>query len=295
MRIMDPSSPIALPSRSVISSGQYQYVPKSQINGNRIGFIAPNVCECVCGLITSDQGVGFFHFSRSCKPSDLAEKLKKDFQNATSVKITLIGGNPVPGFSPWKEKNRELTYENGENKLSGPEAMEKFRKEGKPDMGCSYQDAQNLLAILDTCSKKAFEGKSLITYDYNLLNEKLAEKSFKAMDRNGQFSFKISNYKDFSGYQTLAKVIHVLTGIPELFTGNNIQHYNNLIKIYSPVNDTTANFDGDFNALPNGAFLGREGEFTTVDDDPQKIEYSWETKNIEHKSIKNKVLLGHSQ
>lgn len=110
MFAMFPSSQKQRSTRLDVEMGKYQFIPKGKIPENLDGFVTSNVVECVCGFISSEQGFAFFHFFRMNDPKYLTDLIKRDFAEATHIKMVLIGGNPTNLFLPWKEKKRELKF-----------------------------------------------------------------------------------------------------------------------------------------------------------------------------------------
>lgn len=215
-----------------VATGEYYYLPKTYIKDYITGFITKDVRDCICGLISSDQGYAFFHFFRNDDPKDLAEKIKKDFKNSTSVKILLIGGNLINSFLPWKEKNRELKYlsDDKTTNSSGLQAMELMSQRLNVDSSfntvCELTDPlkkEEMAKLLKECVTKTTQ-KNLFEYNYDSLNRKLSEKDFLVSGFFGQCTFRVRSTKDFIGYQNLAKVMHVLTVDTKLFNKHKIKH-----------------------------------------------------------------------
>lgn len=226
-----------------IGMSRYRYIPKGSIPKNLKGFFTFFVCECVAGIISSDQGYGFFHYFKTNDPSNLQNLISRDFGNATSVKIILIGGNSNNLCLPWKVHNRELKLKKpdgsmlyGENALAQlvtiPENSISFasRQDEYYDMQAIFEENLTML-----------ENKKRYIYDRSKINEILRDRKFVVHSHTslGACSFEVKGVKDFVGYQNVEAVKKVCA-IFDL----NVVHYN--CRLGSSV---FADFDGNFGLL----------------------------------------------
>lgn len=230
-----------------VDMNHYQYIPMEEVPQNLTGFMTTRVHECVVGFISSDQGYGFFHYNRLNDPIVLAEVIKKDFQDATNIKVTLLGGNPGGLLFPWKANHRNVELEQWDSEYEklykhNEDAMIVLQKELVKDMGDfsgyfarfflgnTNENGENsqsdeVKEILKTNLLKIGEDDNLITYDYTAIDRILKEKKFKVRGFDGGCTFTIDGVKDFVSYQNIAKLVDSFKNVCD-FDGECITHFN---------------------------------------------------------------------
>lgn len=246
MNIHSPS--FTTTSRLEVKIEQYQYIAKDNIPKNLVGFITDNVRDCVCGLISSDQGFVFFHFYRRDDPEDLKQRIEKDFKNSTCIKISLFGGNFVNTFFPWEVTERELHFlpQDKKSEYCGIEAMKLIQESEKEPLKVVYtvdlsKFGLELLQLVGQCQKN-LKDNGFFEYDLDLLNTKLKEKQFQVFAFEDRSHFKVQRFEDFIGYQSLSKVLYAISEIT-LSDKSNLKHH-----YCYPSKLVIADFDGSCSA-----------------------------------------------
>ena len=72
----------------------YLFVKKKIVPSNLAGFYTYNVCECLCGFISSEKGYAFFHFFKRQDAGHLINLIERDVSDSEALNIFLVGGNP---------------------------------------------------------------------------------------------------------------------------------------------------------------------------------------------------------
>lgn len=235
----------------------YQFIPKDKIQPNLIGFATENVCECVCGLISSNEAYAFFHFQRLNDAQHLAELIHQDFKNAIDIKLTLIGGNLGNCFLPWKAKDRNVALKDADAKLFGTDAIDRMKTliaEINEDFTfcISYDRETEIKALIRSAINENSElsNNNLITYNFAALNEKLASSNFQVYGFDFDLSFNVRSVNDFVAYQNLSRVFKALISDSSLFNETNVTHY------HSPIGDNVfAKFNGTCGAYSSNKKL----------------------------------------
>lgn len=244
-----------------VDMSHYQFLPKDTIPKNIKGFFTRNVCECVAGMISSDQGFGFFHYFRLDDPERLKSLISRDFGNATSVKITLFGGNPNFNCFPWKAENRELVLEKKDGTLlHNQEAASLLTlsnnvsfRHPNPKIAFSQTQPSYMEGIyMSNATIQENRTDSLICYNWTRIDESLKEKKFTnfgfvvsdAREIGFTIDFTITGIKDLSGYQNT----RIIKDICSIFDANTT-HFNCMTGA-----DIFADFNGDIGAKEYSSF-----------------------------------------
>jgi len=229
---------------------EYCYISKKNIPQDISGFCTDNVCECVSGFISSDQGYACFHFYRLNDAKALSAMIKKDFEDATSVKMNIIGANLGTIFLPWKTKDRNLTYDFYKDE----EAMAELKKDLYMKCYLLKEDEESFFDILEESRIKINE--NLFIYNAEVVDRKLKEKKFQ-VTMNGKCQFIVTGIKDFVAYQNLARVTYELSNNSNIFSNKNTSHFNCFKPQKNGDKEKTVIFDFS-------------GSVTVTDDPPQQ-------------------------
>lgn len=250
-----------------VNMHEYRFLRKDDIPEGVKGFYTNNVCECVVGMISSDQGYGFFHYYRECEPERLKEFISRDFTNATSIKITLIGGNPNNLLAPWEVDNRELKFERDDGTTASDEETAQLALNSPhffrfpTQMGVWIDPTQALMEIIGKYIYKPKNESPLVTYDAICtfdwpqidiaLNGTKIELISYSHKNKGTFGFKTHGKKDFVGYQNLRIVKKICSAFDA-----NLVHFNCGLQA-----DVFFDFDGHLGAKYN--FRSKSGGLQT--------------------------------
>ena len=234
----------------------YFFIPAEKMT-NFKGFYTRNVCECVCGLITSEKGYAFFHLYRLSDPDNLLQLIQRDFKGAENISIHLIGGNPGNLFFLWKEKNRKLTKEEyiesdkSTKNYDGGKAMESHLNDinnsslGVIDSWYKYYSDSNRTEELKKIYEESILTKdenNLIQYDYTKINKHLNAMKLSVHGLDSSSTFTVVSIKDLIAYQNLSKVIEVVSKFHSKsithsncpITFNVIAYFDGKLKAYDP-------------------------------------------------------------
>jgi hypothetical protein len=238
--------------RIVVPMYYYKFISKSSVMPDIDGFATTNLCECVCGFITSDQGYAFFHFSLESSAESLAEFAAKDFLGASKIQVILLGGNPSIYFFPWKSKNRDILYsaskprdsDNGRSTNIDSNAVDlKKDEDAWQQIKSTLESNPNrnrFFLVHRKCEPSIPWGKSkyntcirkiknnLLVYQMAKLNAALHPNGEKLIAAGPELQFTLHNFKDSLGYQNLARLTKALTKYSNLFNKDNIIHFNTI-------------------------------------------------------------------
>lgn len=219
-----------------IEMNEYQYIPREIIPINLEGFFTSNVCECVTGFISSDRGIAFFHFFRRNDENQLINLIKRDFQDANSLKITLVGANIGKSIlfpSKVEGKSLKRRREDVEDEQSLIEELKREVVSGSPYFTHFQMNEADRNKFSD-CSRDqpqfitdSLENKctNLITYNFSMIEKTLKKNPLEVNGFDDSFTFKANSLKDFIAYQNLSRIVYALISL-DLFNADNTSHYN---------------------------------------------------------------------
>lgn len=221
--------------------------------------------------------------------------IKKDFSDSTSVKITLIGGNPNYLCLPWKALNRNLEKTtkkfslveestdpvdassifsaNGKptfisvEKLFDYEAlkeMEKIFDYKKAPFQVVHNDTFQIHAIFKSNIINVNKENKLFSYDWDKINEMIGKTKLTAeincyeRDKVFPFTFTVKSVKDLICYQNS----NVIGNICAIFDKNFVQYHCDL------GDAVIADFDGNIRAERIHRWAGDGNDINYLEDFP---------------------------
>jgi hypothetical protein len=215
------------------------------------GFLTPNVCDCVVGIIKGKKITAMFHFMRGQDPEILKELIINDFKNDQKIEITLLGGSIYNVFMPRRAKNRDITFfrtiQNSPHEKVSFESVKYLVQNNKKNKDFFKvkvdQDLDKYIDFIDANILGDIKNEpKFFTLNLDAIDNYIKTTNFyvtSELDPNKRgitkVEFKVQSIMDTVGAQNLSVVIRAIEET-RLFNKNEVKHYfieNNSTVIYS--------------------------------------------------------------